>query len=61
MEFQQRVTQLVHLPFRPIVLPLMDKQLDWLRRELAARLHPVRLLAQHSSGCQQVLHYSPIQ
>nr|CAH0105559.1 unnamed protein product [Daphnia galeata] len=56
-EFQQRVTQLVHLPFRPIVLPLMDKQLNWLRRELAARLHPVRLLAQHSSGPQTTTHY----
>ncbi|XP_057377103.1 protein CBFA2T1-like isoform X2 [Daphnia carinata] len=51
-EFQQRVNEIVHLSFRSFVLPLLDKQLNGLRRELAARLHPARLLAQPNPASQ---------
>ncbi|KAI9561541.1 Protein CBFA2T1 [Daphnia sinensis] len=51
-EFQQRVSETVHLSFRSFVLPLLDRQLNGLRRELAARLHPARLLAQPATASQ---------
>ncbi|XP_032798426.2 protein CBFA2T3 isoform X3 [Daphnia magna] len=51
-EFQQRVSETVHLSFRSFVPPLLDRQLNGLRRELAARLHPARLLAQQTTASQ---------
>lgn len=61
-EFQRRVQEVIRLPFRPLVPPLLDKQVPSLRKEIAGQL----LLARHQHQQQnnnnnsQVKQVSPV-
>jgi len=48
-EFQRRVQEVIRLPFRPLVPPLLDKQVPSLRKEIASQL----MLARQNENGQQ--------
>lgn len=49
-EFQRRVQEVIRLPFRPLVPPLLDKQVPSLRKEIASQL---MLARQNENGQRQ--------